>query len=358
MPGTENRFPGMNSIKTRARDRSRSAQPPAVSLNAQRSGSGRAGRAPAWVPPGHHSATRPTTSPSGATWLSQITAVLSSEAHPQRFRPSAAIAVVCILILGSVLGVAAVSFANSQVSTVDLPFLPAVQLPAIGVPQPSPPPAAAPAPTAPPAPAQPPTVNGVPVSSLVADAAVSSVSIFSGPGGAVVSQVPGYNIIGQREAFLVTDQSTPGWYQVELPTKPVNSQGWVRASDVTTRTDPYFIQVNQSAFTLQLFDAGQLQHSFTVAVGAPSTPTPNGNFFVWASQSWNQAPYATGIFALSTFSAVLGYWVGGGRIGIHGWQDTSILGTRASHGCVRMSGADFAQLLNTVPLGTPVQINE
>jgi lipoprotein-anchoring transpeptidase ErfK/SrfK len=32
------------------------------------------------------------------------------------------------------------------------------------------------------------------------------------------------------------------------------------------------------------------------------------------------------------------------------------MGKRASHGCVRMAPADFAQLLQTVPLGTPVDL--
>ncbi len=32
------------------------------------------------------------------------------------------------------------------------------------------------------------------------------------------------------------------------------------------------------------------------------------------------------------------------------------MGTRASHGCVRMAPADFAKLLHSVPLGTPVDI--
>ena len=81
------------------------------------------------------------------------------------------------------------------------------------------------------------------------------------------------------------------------------------------------------------------------------------NFFVWATQDWNSAPYAVGIFALSGFSPVLDNWPGGGRAGIHGWQDTSILGTQASHGCVRMGPADFGQLMHTIPLGTPVEIS-
>ncbi len=217
---------------------------------------------------------------------------------------------------------------------------------------PPPPPPAAAAPAAPP-----PPPADAPTTSLIADAIGSSVPVYANPsGGPVVNRVSGSNVLGQRETFLVTDSSVAGWYQVELPVKPNGTTGWIQASRVTTRTSPYLIRVHQSQFKLDLYNNGQLQQSFTVAVGAPSTPTPDGNFFVWASQDWNSAPYAVGIFALSGFSPVLDNWPGGGRTGIHGWQDTSILGSRASHGCVRMGPGDFAKLLHTVPLGTPVEI--
>jgi len=217
---------------------------------------------------------------------------------------------------------------------------------------PPPPPPAAAAPAAPP-----PPPADAPTTSLIADAIGSSVPVYANPsGGPVVNRVSGSNVLGQREAFLVTDSSVAGWYQVELPVKPNGTTGWIQASSVRTRTSPYLIRVHQSQFKLDLYNNGQLQQSFTVAVGAPSTPTPDGNFFVWASQDWNSAPYAVGIFALSGFSPVLDNWPGGGRTGIHGWQDTSILGSRASHGCVRMGPGDFAKLLHTVPLGTPVEI--
>jgi len=217
---------------------------------------------------------------------------------------------------------------------------------------PPPPPPAAAAPAAPP-----PPPADAPTTSLIADAIGSSVPVYANPsGGPVVNRVSGSNVLGQREAFLVTDSSVAGWYQVELPVKPNGTTGWIQASRVTTRTSPYLIRVHQSQFKLDLYNNGQLQQSFTVAVGAPSTPTPDGNFFVWASQDWNSAPYAVGIFALSGFSPVLDNWPGGGRTGIHGWQDTSILGSRVSHGCVRMGPGDFAKLLHTVPLGTPVEI--
>lgn len=197
----------------------------------------------------------------------------------------------------------------------------------------------------------------VPTVSLVADVSVRTIPVYGAPAvGKVLADVPDVNILGQTEALLVTDASVPGWYEVEVPVKPNGSQGWVQASDVTIRQDPYYLRVYQSRFRLELYKGGVLQKAFTVAVGAPSTPTPYGHFFVWASQHFAGAPYTPGIFALSAFSTVLENWPGGGRTGIHGWTDTSIIGTRASHGCVRLRPVDFAQLLDTVPLGTPVDI--
>ena len=162
------------------------------------------------------------------------------------------------------------------------------------------------------------------------------------------------SVIAQR-ARITLDASVPGWYEVQVPVRPNGSQGWVQASDVTIREVPDYLRVYQSQFRLEYFVGGQLKKSFTVAVGAPSTPTPFGHFYVWASEAYG-GEYSPGIFALSAFSPVLENWPGGGRTGIHGWTDTSVMGKRASHGCVRMAPADFAQLLQAVPLGTPVDL--
>ena len=196
----------------------------------------------------------------------------------------------------------------------------------------------------------------VPTSSLVADVAVPAISVYGAPAvGRVLASVPDVNAMSQKEALLVTDASVPGWYEVQVPVRPNGSQGWVQASDVTIRDVPDYIRVYQSQFRLEYYVGGQLKKSFTVAVGAPSTPTPFGHFYVWASEAYG-GEYSPGIFALSAFSPVLENWPGGGRTGIHGWTDTSVMGKRASHGCVRMAPADFAQLLHTVPLGTPVDL--
>jgi lipoprotein-anchoring transpeptidase ErfK/SrfK len=177
----------------------------------------------------------------------------------------------------------------------------------------------------------------------------------SSTAGPVIERITGQNDMGQTQAFMVVNQS-PGWLQVELPIKPNGITGWIQASSVRTRVDPHYLRVSQSQFRLEHYVNGQLQQGFRVAVGAPSTPTPNGHFYVWASQDVAEAPYTPGIFALSSFSPVLENWPGGGRTGIHGWTDASVMGTRASHGCVRVASGDFARLLASVPLGTPVDI--
>ena len=45
-----------------------------------------------------------------------------------------------------------------------------------------------------------------------------------------------------------------------------------------------------------------------------------------------------------------------GQIALHGTNDPALLGTPASHGCVRMTNDDITLLANTAPPGTPVTI--
>jgi lipoprotein-anchoring transpeptidase ErfK/SrfK len=42
--------------------------------------------------------------------------------------------------------------------------------------------------------------------------------------------------------------------------------------------------------------------------------------------------------------------------GIHGTEETSSLGSAASHGCVRMAVPDVEELYDLVEVGTPIYI--
>ncbi|MGH2733555.1 MAG: L,D-transpeptidase [Actinomycetota bacterium] len=190
---------------------------------------------------------------------------------------------------------------------------------------------------------------------LVVDARRSKVDVFAEPGGSPTQQLPGRNPVDQAVPFLVLDE-TPGWYRVVLPARPNRSTGWLSAQQVAPREVKHALIARLGQFRLEHYVDGQLHQAFRVATGKPSTPTPTGLFYVWATQEYRHPPYDPGIFALSGFSPVLTNWPGGGRAGIHGWQDSRVIGKRASNGCLRMAPQDFQKLLSSVPLGTPVQI--
>jgi hypothetical protein len=183
-----------------------------------------------------------------------------------------------------------------------------------------------------------------------------SVQVYGAPDAARrTSSLRGHNSIDQPSAFLVVDQQ-PGWFHVLLPVKPNGSTGWLKAADVQVATTTDYLRVTVSQFRIDHYVGGRWRGGFPVAVGKPATPTPTGRFYILASQQVDQAPYTPGIFALSGFAPqpIPGFL--GATLGVHGWTDPSVVGTRASNGCVRLMSKDMGPLLRTLILGTPVDI--
>jgi lipoprotein-anchoring transpeptidase ErfK/SrfK len=145
--------------------------------------------------------------------------------------------------------------------------------------------------------------------------------------------------------------------QVRLPDRPNGSRGWVRADAVRVGSVDERILVDLSDHLLERWQGGRRISRFRVAIGAPSTPTTPGRFFVWAQVAYDNPAGAYGAFALglSGFSEVITEWPGGGRMAIHGTIDPSHLGRDVSHGCVRVLNPQMLELRD-VPLGTPVLI--
>ncbi len=213
--------------------------------------------------------------------------------------------------------------------------------------------------------------EGAPASSLGPPAAgdpvpaVSTIVYVNGPAtiqvygaadaGKPGTRLPGHNSIDQPSAFLVLDQQ-PGWFHVLLPVKPNGSSGWLKASDVQVATTNHYLRVTVSQFRIDDYVDGTWQAGYRVAVGKPSTPTPTGLYYILASQAVSQAPYTPGIFALSGFAPqpIPGFL--GATLGLHGWTDSSVIGTRASNGCIRLASKDMDPLLHSLLLGTPVDI--
>jgi lipoprotein-anchoring transpeptidase ErfK/SrfK len=160
-------------------------------------------------------------------------------------------------------------------------------------------------------------------------------------------------------SFLVFDQFQD-WLHVYLPTRPNDSTGWIKASDVT-ESDPlqYQIKVSLADHKLTLLKNGVVQFDSPAATGTGDTPTPTGTFYYTDPLDLaNQPGTGYGVFAigLSGHSNVLQTFAGGdGQIAVHGTDDTGTIGQSVSHGCVRVPN-DIILKLSKLPLGTPVVI--
>jgi lipoprotein-anchoring transpeptidase ErfK/SrfK len=127
------------------------------------------------------------------------------------------------------------------------------------------------------------------------------------------------------------------------------------------------ITIDQKNFKLRLFKHLKVVKTYGVAVGQPAYPTPRGRFSIQSKQinpTWSvpNSPWAgelggTTVTGGSAANPLKARWMGvSGSVGIHGTGEDGSIGTRASHGCIRMHVSDVIALYKRVPLGTPVLI--
>lgn len=160
---------------------------------------------------------------------------------------------------------------------------------------------------------------------------------------------------------LATRRDATGrlWYRVLLPGRPNGHMGWISAGSTRHGADGWRVAVSISRRQAVVYRLGRVARRFSVIVGAPSTPTPTGHFFVEEvlrePGRFPGAPYA---LALSARSAVFQEFDGGpGQIALHGIENIGgTLGTAVSHGCVRFSTAADVWLGRHIPRGTRVDI--
>ncbi|HKE77883.1 MAG TPA: L,D-transpeptidase family protein [Solirubrobacteraceae bacterium] len=127
------------------------------------------------------------------------------------------------------------------------------------------------------------------------------------------------------------------------------------------------ITIDRANFKLRLFKGLKFRKSYGVAVGQPAYPTPTGRFSITSKQVnpvWSvpNSPWAgelqgTTVEGGSAANPLKARWMGiANGVGIHGTGEDWSIGTRASHGCIRMHVPDVIDLFNRVPVGTPVLI--
>lgn len=213
-------------------------------------------------------------------------------------------------------------------------------------PPPSPTPSATPTRQVPPPPAVIATARG-------------ALTVFRSPTAAAPFERLGRrSMFGAPRSLLVTAQHA-GWVQALLPHRPNGVRGWIPLSEVQLSTTPYRVQVLLRAHRVVLMRGDSVVLTTTVVTGKSLTPTPRGTFYVTdkvrvdAGQPW----YGPWALALSAYSTKIAVFNGGdAEIALHGTNEPQLLGTSASHGCVRMPNAVITRLAHLVPLGTPVVI--
>lgn len=161
-----------------------------------------------------------------------------------------------------------------------------------------------------------------------------------------------------------TDAAGRAWLLVQLPGRVLHvrtppASGWISATNTTQSSTPWHLVVDLAARRLVLYRGGRSLRSFSTIVGAPSTPTPTGTFFVEENVAMpGSTPGAPFALATNARSSVLQEFEGGpGQIAIHGVLNVGgTLGTAASHGCVRLGTADVTWLARRIGPGVPVTI--
>ena len=179
-----------------------------------------------------------------------------------------------------------------------------------------------------------------------------------------ISRLTRLNKHGLREVLGVVGihsgtRCEPDWYRVELSGPPNGMTGWVRAWAVRTYRVHSRIVVDLSQRRLRLYRSGKLAFETDVAVGASTTPTPLGRYFVNERYVLLDAtgPFGPNALGISAHSNALRHvWVEEGPIAIHGTNEPGSIGQAASHGCIRVPNDVMRHVFALTPAGTPVVV--
>jgi lipoprotein-anchoring transpeptidase ErfK/SrfK len=131
---------------------------------------------------------------------------------------------------------------------------------------------------------------------------------------------------------------------------------------------PVVVTVDRDGYRLRVFRRLRIWKRYGIAVGMAGRDTPRGLYRVTnkaVNPAWTK-PHSDWVAPEERGEVVPGghpenplkaRWLGiVDGVGIHGTAEEWSIGTRASHGCIRMRVADVIDLYPRVPVGTPVLI--
>lgn len=196
---------------------------------------------------------------------------------------------------------------------------------------------------------------------VVAHAERSSITVATEPDGPAMRTFVDPTPEGVPLVFLVRGASADGrWLHIQLPIRPNGAMGWVLRDEVTLTQVRRHVVVSLSQNRVTVYEGERPLLELPVSVGASSSPTPTGTFYVDAlHQVIDNQDGVYGPFQISFtgYSTVYTTFAGGiGQVAFHGTNRPDLIGQPASHGCVRLSNPDVIQLSRLLPIGTPVEV--
>ena len=184
------------------------------------------------------------------------------------------------------------------------------------------------------------------------------VALRARPGRRVVARIGARTEFGSPQTLAVALRKGE-WLAVRSPALGNDEVGWARASQLRLLKRPVSLEVDLSQRELTVHDSEGDARRISVAIGAPDTPTPLGDFYVTDKLAGSDfGPYyGCCILALSGRQPNLPEgWSGGDRLAIHG-SPTPTWGQAVSNGCLHAEEDDLRYLMKIVPLGTAVKIH-
>ena len=168
---------------------------------------------------------------------------------------------------------------------------------------------------------------------------------------------------GNGTVLLITRRTVVDgvpWVEVLLPMRPNGARGWIPQDVLVVSRTRVRVAIDLSERRLRVYRAGRRVMAASIAIGKPETPTPTGPDFAIAERIDTNTPggfLGPIVLPLTGFSETLNEFAGGnGRVAIHGTSLPGLIGTQASHGCMRMRNADIVRLARLATPGTPVAI--
>ena len=182
----------------------------------------------------------------------------------------------------------------------------------------------------------------------------------SSPGGPIIGRIGSRTEFGSQQVLdPVTHEGE--WLAVRHPSLGNDRTAWIdaRRAPIYFQPRPVRLEVDISRRLLLVRDKTGVERRISVAIGAPDTPTPAGDFYVTDKLPGERfgSYYGCCILALSGRQPNLPRgWSGGDRLAIHG-SPTPTEGKAVSNGCLHAHERDLRYLMRVVPLGAAVHIH-